>query len=319
MKGFKPMLGTDIEDKRDLKFPMLSSYKLDGIRCIFKDGQMLSRSLKQIPNKQLQEKFEYLKQYSKLNNVILDGELYSHNLTFQQITSLVMTQDFEDEETIKKLKKRDDLYLTQFFNTRFEFYNPLQFHCFDILFTENILDFSARVGQYTRMQEGTDFIAVKQKTLNNTYELDAEFQEALRLNYEGLILRNPNKLYKFGRSTEKEQGLLKFKEFKTYDAIIRDITREQKSIAEQERDELGNSKRSHKKEFMIDTDKASAFEVIINSFPCKVSLAMTDDEKKEVWLNKEKYIGKWIEFKGMEVGAKNVPRHPVFVRFRDDK
>ena len=51
----------------------------------------------------------------------------------------------------------------------------------------------------------------------------------------------------------------------------------------------------------------------------KVSLAMTDEEKEEVWKNRESYIGRMIEFRGMLVGAKDLVRHPVFVRFREDR
>ena len=46
---------------------------------------------------------------------------------------------------------------------------------------------------------------------------------------------------------------------------------------------------------------------------------MTDEEKEEVWKNKESYIGRYIQYKGMLVGAKDVPRHPTFERFRNDK
>ena len=41
--------------------------------------------------------------------------------------------------------------------------------------------------------------------------------------------------------------------------------------------------------------------------------------RKEIWENQKKYIGKTIEFKGMLVGAKDLIRHPVFLRFRSDK
>jgi len=41
--------------------------------------------------------------------------------------------------------------------------------------------------------------------------------------------------------------------------------------------------------------------------------------KKEVWKNKESYIGRYIEYKGLMVGAKDLPRHPVYLRMRDDK
>jgi len=46
---------------------------------------------------------------------------------------------------------------------------------------------------------------------------------------------------------------------------------------------------------------------------------MTDEEKEEVWKNRCQYIGVMIEYKGMLVGSKDLPRHPVFLRFRGDK
>ena len=46
---------------------------------------------------------------------------------------------------------------------------------------------------------------------------------------------------------------------------------------------------------------------------------MNDEQKIEVWKNRDKYIGQWITYKGMTVGSKDVVRHPVFVRFRDSK
>jgi hypothetical protein len=51
----------------------------------------------------------------------------------------------------------------------------------------------------------------------------------------------------------------------------------------------------------------------------KVSAAMTHNERQEIFMNQDKYLNRWIEFKGMEVGSKNVPRHPTFLRFREDK
>ena len=103
-KKIKPMLAPNKQPNLDeLSYPLLSSNKLDGIRCIFKNGEMLSRSLKQIQNKQLHQRFQVLKNYTKIHNVILDGEIYSHKLTFQEITSFVMTQDFTDKKSIKNL------------------------------------------------------------------------------------------------------------------------------------------------------------------------------------------------------------------------
>jgi hypothetical protein len=41
--------------------------------------------------------------------------------------------------------------------------------------------------------------------------------------------------------------------------------------------------------------------------------------RRDIWKNKDNYVGKWIEFKGMLVGSKDKVRHPVFLRYREDK
>lgn len=60
--SFKPMLGKDA-DFNKLRFPLLASPKLDGVRAIIINGVVMSRSLKPIPNKHIQTLFadcEYL-------------------------------------------------------------------------------------------------------------------------------------------------------------------------------------------------------------------------------------------------------------------
>jgi hypothetical protein len=46
---------------------------------------------------------------------------------------------------------------------------------------------------------------------------------------------------------------------------------------------------------------------------------MTDKEKEDVWKNRDTYIGKWIEYRGMMIGSLLVPRHPTYLRMRTDK
>ncbi len=54
-KTFKPMLADPIEpEKYPLRFPLLVSTKIDGIRVLVRDGVAYSRSLKPIPNKYVQ-------------------------------------------------------------------------------------------------------------------------------------------------------------------------------------------------------------------------------------------------------------------------
>jgi len=323
MKKFKPLLAVDATDYLDtINYPKYASYKLDGIRCIFhpKLG-MVSRALKPIQNKQLQEKFKVLINFSATKGIILDGELYGHDLTFQQITGAVMTQDFLDEKTIKKITKRLSLDSKDSYDAYVNNLLPkIKFNCFDYL--EDINDtFDARCKKIDTIDIFDGMIIVEQKVVNSKKDVLRLFKEALKDGYEGLILRGIDSPYKFGRATLKEEYCLKVKLFETFDAEIINVQQatEVDSNAERKTNELGRSVTSKKKGDRILINKASAFMVKYNEETVKVSLAMTDEEKEEVWKNKESYIGRIIEYKGMQIGAKNVPRHPVFVRFRDDK
>ena len=76
---FKPQLApNESVDLDNIKYPILASYKLDGIRCLFIKGEMLSRSLKPIVNKQLREKFKPLIEHSKEYDLILYNTLSLH-------------------------------------------------------------------------------------------------------------------------------------------------------------------------------------------------------------------------------------------------
>ena len=63
---FKPMLAGEA-DLANLKFPLLASAKLDGIRAVVRNGVVMSRSNKPIPNPYVQRMFSKMEHY--------DGEL----------------------------------------------------------------------------------------------------------------------------------------------------------------------------------------------------------------------------------------------------
>jgi DNA ligase-1 len=300
MKTFKPMLAPNEKvELKDMKFPLLVSYKLDGIRCIFKDGQMYSRALKQFPNIQLRKRFEYLAKLSKEKNIILDGELLAKSLTFNELSGITRQLDKELPE---------DLF----------------FYCFDAIKNENFNQlFTDRINNYTSDFGSTiPYVKILQQNLVfNISTINTLYEQALDWGCDGLILRDPNGRYKFGRGTVKEGLIYKMKPFQTFDAkIIRVIQgTEVREGAEKKINELGMSVTSKKKDDRILINRACDFVVLYEEKELKVSIAMTNEEKEEVWKNKDKYIGRWIEYKGMLVGSKDLPRHPGFIRFRDDK
>jgi DNA ligase 1 len=302
---FKPLLAPNEQiDLAILQYPLLGSRKLDGIRCIFKDGEMITRNLKHFPNIKLRQNFEPLKKYSYDNNIILDGELLAESLTFNELSGLCRQLD-------KELPK--DLY----------------FYCFDMIKDSMFnIPFNVRTKELQNMFFKGNFASYPMKVLEQRLyktmeEIEIDFKITIENgNCDGLILRNPSSKYKFGRATLKENIIYKLKQYQTFDAQIYGIVQATKvrDGVETTINELGRSVTSKKQADRRLIEKASAFEVLYtNGQVLKVTLAMTDEEKEEIWKNQKSYLGKTIEYKGMLIGAKDLPRHPVFLRYRNDK
>ena len=296
MKKFSPFLApNDKIDITKIPYPQMASWKFDGIRCIFKDGEMFTRSLKYVPNIKLHERFAHLKKWSVDHNVILDGELWCRSVPFNELSGIVRQFD---------CKLPDDLF----------------FYCFDSIHNEKYdEEFISRVCRYMDLSSHPYFLPVDQWEVNTVETVESLFNQALDRGFEGLILRNPCGRYKYGRATVKENLMYKVKPFETFDAVIVGIVQatEVNEDAEKKTNELGRSVTSKKKDDRHLINKASAFEVDYNGKTLKVTLAMPDDEKENVWINRDRFIGRIIEYKGMLVGAKDLPRHPVFLRFID--
>lgn len=309
-KTIKPLLApNDQPNLKELNYPYLFSVKMDGIRGLVGLGdKVLSRSLKPIPNKQIQDRMKIVNDTLKNRGIILDGEFYNHNISFQEIFSGVMTDDFEDSKTVKKnggVKNVD-----------------LKFWAFDAIETKN-KPFSERLLLAEQIcKEFPELLTfVEHKEVKSAEEVEETFNVYLEKGYEGLILRNPNSNYKFGKASLKQNIIFKVKPFVTFDAKIIGVVQstEVDPNAEKKINELGRSQTSRKKGDRILIEKASCFTVMYDGKEANVSIALTDEEKKNIWKNKESYIGKYIEYKGMVIGAKDVPRHPVLIRFRPDK
>jgi len=296
---FKPMKGVDLKKvKGEMKFPVIASIKLDGIRCVIREGKLFSSHNKEFKNPSLLKKFDELIKATLEHDLILDGELYSHELEFNVISGNVRS-------------------LSQ------EIHDSIQFHAFDLMVNDINYPYEHRVSQLLKFCEDYKHLPIEFVEVNIVTEkihLDNYFGEALEKGFEGLITRQPDSLYKYGRATPTSQDLLKHKPFVTDDAKIVGITERYESIAEAEINEMGKSTRSHKKEFMQPTGIAASFECIMeDGREVSVPIGQTEAIRKHIFENPNEYIGRWIEFKFMEVGVKEKPRHPNFVRWRDDK
>ena len=88
------------ESLRD-KYPLLVSRKMDGIRCVMcptggrdeRTVELRSRSWKVIPNVRLRGYFNHLIDFCDHFDYVLDGEIWSTELTFQELMSVCMSRD----------------------------------------------------------------------------------------------------------------------------------------------------------------------------------------------------------------------------------
>lgn len=301
----KPMLGTSVprasleEQFRVRKF--LASFKLDGIRALVKDGVVLSRSLKPIPNQHVQKLF------GKPELEGFDGELIVGDSNakdvFRKTTSGVMSPDGEP-----------DVY----------------YHVFD-LWNMQTTPFHDRVAKYTQRirskctpvvmgGEPSRVLAVVQYKVETPADVNKMFDAALSTGFEGLIVRNTLGMYKYGRSTISEGGLLKMKPFVDAEAKVVGFVELQHNENEAFTNELGRTARSTAKAgkvaggtlgaLVCETPEGVQFEI---------GTGFDAAERLQIWNNQKVFMGRLAKYKSLVIGVKDKPRHAVFLGFRDRK
>jgi DNA ligase-1 len=291
---FKPMLASKVTKFDALKFPLLASIKLDGIRATVQGGQLLSRTLKPLPNKAIQALFAGLPEG-------LDGELILGDPAapdcFRKTSSKVMSPD-EDAEGIV-------------------------FHVFD-KFAPTPTDPFTNRSFYLEIavKENRDKYPIHLvfQTKINSLEMLEQFEEmVLAEGHEGVMLRSLNGPYKQGRSSEREGYLLKLKRFQDGEAEIIGVEEQMHNDNEAETNELGRTKRSTKQEGMIPAGVLGALNVrdLVSGVEFDIGTGFDADERAEYWKKRKKLTGLIAKYKYFATGGKDKPRFPVFDGFRD--
>lgn len=301
LKDFKPMLFPNEEvDPESIHYPIGATIKYDGVRLIFKDGEMYNRSMKVVPNKQLHRYFKHIKEYSKDNQVILDGEFYIFDTPCREITSHVTSHNKPIPSNAYFLMF-DSLNNKATIDTQTRYYNRF-------LFAESIASKLDKVKM------------VKVMTVHRANQLKSLFTKALEIGHEGLVLRDLNARYKFGRTTLKEGIAYKMKPYSTYDAKIIDYKQRLENTNESFTNELGYATKRNTKDAKEETGILATLTVELEDGTIQ-DVSMTGDLewRRNLWNQREGLVGKTIEFKGMSYGKKDKLRHPIFLRFREDK
>jgi len=209
----KPMLAYPVSDKPiNYEDKVYMQPKLDGVRCLIQANvkrHLLTPDLNEIEVKaysrtgkewkNIQHILDQLKPFfQKYPNVILDGELYNHDLK----------DDFETIISLVRRQKPDDLDML-------ESADLVQFHCYDIIDEE--LPFQQRIEFVTEalMLLGDSICTVDTMLVPTESQAQVNHARNLDSGYEGSILRT-NDTYQCKRS----HSLRKFKDFSDAEATI---------------------------------------------------------------------------------------------------
>lgn len=280
-----------------LRYPLLASPKLDGLRGLVQDGKLLSRSLKLIPNKFVQTLFGHAA-YNGLDGELIFGPPNAPDV-YRRSSSAIMGHAGSPFVTFWVFDRHD--MPSASYNMRREE-------------AKIVVDrFQVKEGGMIRMLE--------QKQIHDLEQLRQYEDACLERGFEGLILRDPESFYKYGRSSTKEGILLKLKRFSDGEAEVIDFEEQMHNTNEATTNELGRTKRSSAKAGLRGKDTLGALvcRCLESGVMFRIGTGMDDAERQHVWDNIPKFKGKIVKYKSFKIGVKDAPRHPVFLGWRDER
>lgn len=322
MLKFSPMKGEAApSDLSLLRYPLLCSEKLDGIRCMVADKSWalkhinfqpkhkiyldtaicaiaLSSSGKPIPNFFVQRNLDH--PYF----VGCDGELKASEY-FNETSSSIMSQGGEPSFT---------------FNIFDTFLHPM------VPFEQRITMLKAQATNlyfaiHPRRRDSVETTIVNQLLINNSTLLEEELEILLADGAEGAMIRDPDGPYKFGKSTIKEGWLLKIKSFIDAEASVISYTELLHNYNPAEKDELGYSNRTDHQAGKTRSGKLGALVVqdLLGGPVFQIGTGFNDAQRAVLWSQRDTLKGKIVKYKSAAHGIKTAPRHPVFIGFRHEE
>lgn len=303
MSDLRPMLAAKFDDEVNIEpglakltYPIFASPKIDGIRWMKPaDQPMMSRAWKPLPKQDMQKyvtgDFAFLD-----GEVIVGDEPWAEGL-FNKTQSAIMTASD-----------------TQLFSL-------WVFDCW----LDHLASFKTRTEMAEKVVEtlrskGYDRVFyLRHILLNNPQEVLDYEQEALEAGYEGIMLRSPSAAYKFGRSTLKQQGLIKVKRFQDDEAKVVGFEALERNQNPQTRNAFGLATRSSHRSGKVADNLLGRLIVHHERFgEFALGSGFDLETRADIWNNQKKYLGRKVSFKYQAHGTLEKPRTPIFKGFRPE-
>jgi len=299
---FKLMRSCAIDPKYPLKFPTWVSPKLDGIRMGVYQGEDRTKSGKRVPNVALSQWIR--------ENVPdgIDCEMLAGSPTDPACYTKTFSATMSHEAD----------------------WSSVKFYVFDMC---NSLA-STAAQRYALAEEKIralapiiqeKFVMVPQRVVTSEEEFYAAYSEFLEQGYEGMIAKDPAGLYKYGKSTPKEQTQLKVKPDEDAEARVVSCYEAEENQNEAFTNEVGETKRSSHQENKVGKGMLGGFNVVINGLECKIAPGkLTHDQRIGLWLLwkscPEDFLRDfaWVKYRHLGYGTmtNGRPRHPRWIGWR---
>ena len=291
MSTFKPLLAYTVKNPDALRFPVLVSPKLDGIRCVIHNDQPVSRTLKPIPNRFIQRELGF---YPPFDGELMVGDPLDP-AAFNKSTSGIMSRDGEPDFTYWVFDYVEAAFLHMSFETRL------------MMAKETIKHWPrAKLVPHTQADSAEELM-----------RLEAHY---VGLGYEGVMVRVPWGTYKFGRSTESQGLLGKVKRFEDTEGTIVGYEELMHNENEATVNNLGYQERSTAQAGQVPGNTLGALRVSHPDFDetFGIGTGFTADERFTLWQIRDTLKGQSVKFKHQPAGAKDRPRFPSYLGLRKD-
>lgn len=252
------------------------SYKVDGIRGRIENGLVMSRKDKPVPSMYIHELASQFKIPEGFEFEMISGNPFDE--PFKRTVSSVMTQG-DDPRCIS-----------------FYFFDRIS----EKTYGERIKEVEQWVNESHKIKGLSGlFHLLPSKICYTIEEIDNFYAKALEDGAEGIVIKRLDAHYKFGRSTPKQQEMIKRKGVEDDTGILRDVIPQESE----------------------DPERRNIAGSILVEGPCglfNIGTGFTFEEAAYLLRHRDKLIGCKIDYSFMGYGTDQKPRHPRYRGIRGD-
>ena len=293
-KPFRIMKGDPVDPKH-LRYPLYVFPKFNGFRGYIKDGVVYTASNKPFKNRAMQEAFGK-PEYEGLDGEFVVGDPADGDNSLNRTSSVVTRVDGDISD--------------------------LQFFVFDHIGDLDAPYHARFFSVYDRFEpidtDTRDRVMVSPMVVAHSWEDVAALERGyVSQGWEGVVTRDPEALYKCGRSTAREAYMGKLKQFIDAEFEIIGFEERMHNTNEATVNERGLTQRSSAQAGKVGRGDLGALICRTKEgHTFNVGTGFNDAQRAELWAVRHELTGQLAKVKYHAVGSNTVPVLPVFLQIR---